>query len=127
MILISTKVVYNIKRDWKTSVKLTSLIKRLEMSFGINGPDNNIPAIQKSHHTNDGGAGNLGYFQQERNKKKEEKEEQDVFESSSDKKDEENFDNFDDIEEKLDSIGTKIKNFWLNLNKNKEEKNPEDE
>ena len=42
------------------------------MSFGINGPDN-LPAIQKSHHTNDGGAGNLGYFQQER-KQKEKKE-----------------------------------------------------
>ena len=54
------------------------------MSFSINGPDN-IPSIQKSHHTNDGGAGNLGYFQQERKKKQEEKEEQDVFELSSKK------------------------------------------
>ena len=51
------------------------------MSFGINGPDR-IPSIQKSHHTNDGGAGNLGYLQQEK-KKKDEKEEQDVFELSS--------------------------------------------
>ena len=43
------------------------------MSFGINGPDR-IPSIQKSHQTTDGGAGNLGYFQQGK-KKKDEKEE----------------------------------------------------
>ena len=93
------------------------------MSFGINGPDN-IPAIQKSHHTNDGGAGNLGYFQQER-KTKEEKEEQDVFESSSKKADED-----DPLMVDLDSIGSRIKNFWKSLNENfsdKEQKNPEDE
>ncbi len=89
------------------------------MSFGINGPDN-IPSIQKSHHTNDGGAGNLGYFQQERKKKDEE--EQDVFESSN-KKD----DDIDLIEEDLDSIGNKIKNFWLAVhnNFNKEKKSEE--
>ena len=63
MISISTKVVYN------DNIKLCSFLKEgKEMSFGINGPDN-IPAIQKSHHTNDGGAGNLGYFQQRRKKK----------------------------------------------------------
>ncbi len=93
------------------------------MSFGINGPDNNIPAIQKSHHTNDGGAGNLGYFQQERKKKKDEqKEEQDVFELSSKKKEE------DPLMEDLDSIGTKIKNFWkiIHENFNDKEENPED-
>ena len=73
------------------------------MSFGINGPEN-LPAIQKSHHTNDGGAGNLGYFQQERKNKK---------------------DNEDSLMEDLDSIGTRIKNFWLSLH-NKEEKNPEE-
>ncbi|MCD7740122.1 MAG: hypothetical protein LUH11_02090 [Candidatus Gastranaerophilales bacterium] len=98
------------------------------MSFGINGPDNNIPAIQKSHHANDGGAGNLGYFQQEKNKKKEKKDEQDVFESSSGEDEDKNFDEFIDTEKKLDSIGTKIKNFWMNLHKSiEEEKNPEDE
>ena len=37
------------------------------MSFGINGPDP-IPAIQKSQKSSDGGAGNLGYFQQEKKK-----------------------------------------------------------
>ncbi|MCD7780211.1 MAG: hypothetical protein LUH05_06015 [Candidatus Gastranaerophilales bacterium] len=99
------------------------------MSFGINGPDNNIPAIQKSHHTNDGGAGNLGYFQQEKKKKekeKEKKEEQDVFEFSSKSDGEDKFEQDENTEEKLDSIGTKIKNFWLNLNKNTDEENPED-
>ncbi len=90
------------------------------MSFGINGPEN-LPAIQKSHHTNDGGAGNLGYFQQERKKKDEQnKDESDVFELSSKKED-----NEDPLMEDLDSIGTRIKNFWLGLH-NKEEKNPEE-
>ncbi len=86
------------------------------MSFGINGPDN-IPAIQKSHHTNDGGAGNLGYFQQEKKKEDEnKKEEQDVFELSSDKDKKENKD--DPLMIELDSIGTKIKNFWKMLHEN---------
>ena len=90
------------------------------MSFGINGPDN-LPAIQKSHHTNDGGAGNLGYFQQERKKKDEQnKDEHDVFEFSSKKEEKD-----DPLMEDLDSIGTRIKNFWLSLH-NKEEKNPEE-
>ena len=93
------------------------------MSFGINGPDN-LPSIQKSHHTNDGGAGNLGYFQRERKKKdQEQKEENDVFELSSKKDDDENYDN---IEINLDSIGKKIKDFWFNLHNNSNnEKNPE--
>ena len=51
------------------------------MSFGINGPDR-IPSIQRSQKSSDGGAGNLGYFQQEK-KKKDEQEENDVFEFSS--------------------------------------------
>ena len=90
------------------------------MSFGINGPEN-LPAIQKSHHTNDGGAGNLGYFQQERKNKKDNEDESDIFELSSKKED--NEDPF--LMENLDSIGTRIKNFWLSLH-NKEEKNPEE-
>lgn len=91
------------------------------MSFGINGPDH-IPSIQKSHQTTDGGAGNLGYFQQERKKKDEENEEQDVFESSNKKNDEK-----DDSEKDLDSIGQKIKNFWTIIHNNlKEEKKSEE-
>ena len=79
------------------------------MSFGINGPDK-IPSIQKSHHTNDGGAGNLGYFQQGK-KKKDEKEEQDIFEFSS--KEEEN--NEEPLMIELDSIGSRIKRTWMKL------------
>ena len=83
------------------------------MSFGINGPEN-IPAIQKSHHTNDGGAGNLGYFQQGKKKKEEEKEENDIVEFSSVKKD----DNEEPLMDFLTIIAEKIKN-WLGLqNKN---------
>ncbi len=89
------------------------------MSFGINGPEN-IPSIQKSHHTNDGGAGNLGYFQQNRKKKKDD-EENDVFEFSSDENEKEKNELLLD---NLDSIGNKIKG-WLGI-KNKEEKNPEE-
>ena len=90
-----------------------------EMSFGINGPDN-IPAIQKSHHTNDGGAGNLGYFQQQKGKKKkEEKEENDVFEFSSQEKEE-------PLMEELDSMGTRIKNFWMKVNNPFMQENPEE-
>ncbi len=88
------------------------------MSFGINGPDNNLSAIQKSHHTSDGGAGNLGYFkrQKDENKEKNEKEESDVFEFSSSSEDIRE----DVLMEELDSIGTKIKNFWMALKFNKE-------
>lgn len=84
------------------------------MSFGINGPSGpeKLPAIQKSHHANDGGAGNLGYFQQEKNKNKKKKEENDTVDFSSKKEEKDEF-----IKEKeLDSIGTKIKNLWLKIN-----------
>ncbi len=88
------------------------------MSFSINGPDN-IPAIQKSHHTNDGGAGNLGYFQQgKKQKDEEEKQENDIFELSTKKDSDED----DLLMVELDSIGTRIKNFWKSLNS---KKNPE--
>ncbi len=78
------------------------------MSFGINGPDH-IPSIQKSHHTNDGGAGNLGYFKQ-RKKKEEEKEEQDIFESSTKQEDKSEL-----LLDEMDTIGSRIKNFFKNL------------
>ena len=91
------------------------------MSFGINGPDH-IPAIQKSQKSSDGGAGNLGYFQQGNKKKEEEKkEEQDVFQSSTKK----NLDE-DPLLEELDSIGTKIKNFWMKLHNPFMQENPEE-
>ena len=79
------------------------------MSFGINGPDR-IPSIQKSHQTSDGGAGNLGYFQQGK-KKKDENEEKDVFEFSSKEEEKE-----DALLTELDSIGSRIKRTWMKLN-----------
>jgi hypothetical protein len=91
------------------------------MSFGINVPDH-IPSIQKSQKSSDGGAGNLGYFQQGKKKKDEEKnEEQDVFQSSTKK----NLDE-DPLLDELDSIGTKIKNFWMKLNNPFMKENPEE-
>ncbi len=90
------------------------------MSFGINGPDNNMPSIQKSHHTNDGGAGNLGYFQRERKKKQEDDDQIDVFEASSKEEEKD-----DPVLENLDMIGSRIRAFF-GMHK-KEEKKPEDE
>ncbi|MCD7879577.1 MAG: hypothetical protein LUG16_06575 [Candidatus Gastranaerophilales bacterium] len=92
------------------------------MSFGINGPDN-LPAIQKAHHTNDGGAGNLGYFQQnkKKEKKKNDKNEEDVFEFSG-KNDEDTELETETFE--LNKIGLKIKNFWIKLHAG--EKKPEE-
>lgn len=80
------------------------------MSFSINGPDN-IPAIQKSHHANDGGAGNLGYFQQRKKQEEEEEEKQDVVEISSKKK-EENPEK-EKIEKTIQYFKDQIKNFWI--------------
>ena len=90
------------------------------MSFGINGPDNNLPAIQKSHHTNDGGAGNLGYFQQQKKQQDEKKEdESDVFQSSTGK-------NGDELSmDELVSLSDRVKGFLRSMFK-KQEKNPED-
>ena len=89
------------------------------MSLGINGPDP-TPAIQKSHHTNDGGAGNLGYFQQRKKQEDEEEEKSDVFEFSSGEEKE------DPLMEDLDSIGNKIKNFWFKTQKSFVEKKSEE-
>jgi len=75
------------------------------MSFGINGPDP-ISGIQRSHHTNDGGAGNLGYFQQEKNQNDDEEQNQDTFESSNQK---------DKEEEDSKNIGNRIKTFWFKI------------
>lgn len=100
------------------------------MSFGINGPDH-IPSIQKSHHTNDGGAGNLGYFQQERKQKEgNDKDENDVLELST-KKDDEEFvvdESWDSQTKKVETIRHKIKGFWKTLKENfKEIESKEDE
>lgn len=85
------------------------------MSFGINGP-NPIHAIQQSHKSTDGGAGNLGYFQRQK-KKNEDEEQQDVFEFASEEKE-------DPVMEELDTIGSRIR-AWFGINNKKLEKNPE--
>lgn len=124
MIPFSTNVVYNINRVIKTLYDITFLERKAVMSFGINGPDN-IPSIQKAHHTNDGGAGNLGYFQQGKKQKDEEqpKQENDIFELSTKKEIVELED--DPLMVELDAIGTRIKTFWKMLHENFNKKNPE--
>ncbi len=52
------------------------------MSFGINGP-NPIHGIQEAQNMrNNGGGGNLGYFQRRNKKGKQKENEVDVFQSS---------------------------------------------
>ncbi len=81
------------------------------MSFSINGPDS-TPAISPAHQTTDGGAGNLGYFNQGKKKKKEEeKNESDTIELSTKKEEEEEVKD----DKKPDSIGSKIKTFWFRI------------
>ena len=84
------------------------------MLNGVNGPSSS-PLIQRSHHANDGGAGNLGYFQQEKKKKKDEKEEEDTLELSAKKDDEELSEKKESKDSKLDSAGSKIKTFWFKI------------
>lgn len=52
------------------------------MGFGVNN-FNNKPIIKEAQASQDGGAGNLGYFEREEKRKKEE-EEQSVFSASED-------------------------------------------
>lgn len=82
------------------------------MLNGINGPDPS-PMIQRSHHTNDGGAGNLGYFQQEKKKKKDE-DENDTIELST-KKDNDDEEEEKESAKKLDAAGKRIKTFWYKI------------
>ena len=92
------------------------------MSFGINGPDN-IPAIQKAQNMfNNGGGGNLGYFQQNRKKKDEAKAEQDILDLSFKQNGEEE----DNNEFSLNEIGSKIKNFWMLLHSDKSSEKKEE-
>lgn len=98
------------------------------MSFGINGPERR-PAIEKPQNMmNNGGGGNLGYFRQEK-KEKEDKNEQDILELSNKEESEEELEKFQDYESTVNSIGTKIKNFWFKIhditNENKEETDSE--
>ena len=55
------------------------------MSFGINGPSPKFGIQEAQNMRNNGGGGNLGYFQRGKKKKnKDDKEEVDMFESSKD-------------------------------------------
>ena len=49
--------------------------------FGINNFSNNKPIIKEAHQTQDGGAGNLGYFEreEEENKKEQSKKNESIF------------------------------------------------
>lgn len=59
------------------------------MGFGVNN-FNNKPIIKEAQGSQDGGAGNLGYFEREEKRKKEE-DEQSVFSNSSDELDIDSF------------------------------------
>ena len=108
MIVISTKVVYNIISD-----NYIFITKGNIMSFDISGPSPvNKPMIQESQNMqNDGGAGNLGYFKRGKQKKKKE-DELDSFELSTSA---DTFESeFAEIDEEVDfkSIANKIKGFF---------------
>lgn len=64
------------------------------MGFGVNN-FNNKPIIKEAQGSQDGGAGNLGYFEREEKRKKEE-DEQSVFTGSSDELDIDSFKKHDD-------------------------------
>lgn len=59
------------------------------MSFGINGPSPKFGIQEAQNMRNNGGGGNLGYFQRGKKKKdkKNDKDEIDVFQSSIDEND----------------------------------------
>ena len=92
------------------------------MSFDFKGPSYR-PMIQESQHMkNNGGGGNLGYFQQ--GKKEKDKEEQaDLFEGSKDTfepeiTEEENQSGLDKLKGLLNNVVDKAKNAINNINKN---------
>ena len=79
------------------------------MSFNINGPEP-VQIVKPAFMPNDGGAGNTGYFRQEKKKKDDEEKDSDTLEISAK--------NENDVEEKEknpDLIGTKIKTFWFKI------------
>lgn len=90
------------------------------MSFGVNF-NNNKPMIQETQSMQDGGAGNLGYFEQEEEKKKKESEksifsqskgQEDSFDKDGENEDDkENF----SISRLIAQIIFNIKNWFLGL------------
>lgn len=90
------------------------------MSFGVNF-NNNKPIIKETQSMHDGGAGNLGYFEQEEEKKKKEsdksifsqsKEGEDFFDKNGEN--EENKENFS-ISKLIAQVIFNIKNWFLGL------------
>lgn len=77
----ATKIVYNVVRRIYFKC-VTKKENEKKMSFGINGP-NPIHGIQEAQSMrNNGGGGNLGYFQRRNKKGKPKEDEVDVFQSS---------------------------------------------
>ena len=85
-VLIATKIVYNINRRY-TSVVLLRKENRKKMSFGINGPSPMHGIQEAQSMRNNGGGGNLGYFQRRNKKGKQKENEIDVFQQSIDEND----------------------------------------
>lgn len=54
------------------------------MSFDVNPLNDYTPPSIKTNKTSDGGAGNLGYFQQEEKRKEQEEQEKSIFKESKD-------------------------------------------
>lgn len=76
------------------------------MGFGVNN-FNNKPIIKEAQGSQDGGAGNLGYFEREEKRRKEE-EEQSVFAGSSDELDIDSFKKHDEVDSIEDFSISKI-------------------
>lgn len=104
------------------------------MGFGVNN-FNNKPIIKEAQGSQDGGAGNLGYFEREEKRKKEE-EEQSVFSGSSDELDIDSFKKHDgefaseedfSISKVIAEIIFSIKEWFRNLLGLKTEEKPNSE
>ena len=91
-------------------------LKGAAMSFDINGPTPAKGIQEAQYMRNNGGGGNLGYFQRGKKKKKDEKE-IDVFTPSVDL-DDEFLKDFEESENKdgnlLDKVADKFKKFFGN-------------
>lgn len=101
-----TIVVYNVI----VSVFITMV---MYMTFGLNGPTPPKGIQEAQNMKNNGGGGNLGYFQRGRQKKKKEKDEIDVFSPSID---EDEFLLEEDAEQQnnnlIDKVAQKFKKFF---------------
>lgn len=85
------------------------------MTFGLNGPTPPKGIQEAQNMKNNGGGGNLGYFQRGRQKKKKEKDEIDVFSPSIDE-DEFLLEEDEKVNEKnlLDKVADKLTKLFRN-------------